>query len=155
MATASTHFGYNLDRNNPAFTYTLSDFADLSNKDETTYRKLSIIDIENGIEFIDHNLFDEYMELIEPLAVDVDLTDDEFIRYRYAPDLVAYDVYNSVQLDYFVLALNNMVDPKEFDKRKIKLIKASFLSEIVNEIIKTNTGYLQQNRRDNGLQPDF
>ena len=137
-----------INRSDPAMTYTLEDFVSLKDKDNTTYRNFAILDKENGIEFVDHSLFDEYIDIIESLVVTTELTDDEFRRYRYAPDLLAYDIYGSVQLDYFILLMNGMVDPKEFDKKSIKMMQTSVLRAFLNEVMKVNTGYIQQNRID-------
>lgn len=137
-----------LDRSNPAKTYTLEDFVSLKNKDNTTYRSFSILEIEDGIEFVDHNLFDEYIDVIDRLSVNTELTDEEFKKYKYAPDLLAYDIYGSVQLDYFILLMNNMVDPKEFCRKNIKMMRTSVLQALMNEVMQANTGYIEQNRED-------
>ena len=33
------------------------------------------------------------------------LSDDEYKKYRYSPDLLAYDIYGSVQLDFITSVL--------------------------------------------------
>ena len=140
-----------INRSNPALVYTLSDFVDLAIKDETTYRKTSILEKIGNIEFVDHNLFDEYKDYIDRLSVETELTEEEFLRYKYAPDLLAYDFYGSVQLDYLILLMNGMIDPKEFCKKKIKLISTSTLQLLINEVMQTNAGYLEQNRENNDI----
>lgn len=140
-----------LDSSNPAKVYTLEDFVSLRNKDNTTYRSFSILEKYDNNEFVDHNLFDEYIDIIERLVVDTELTDEEMLRYKYAPDLLAYDIYGSVQLDYFILLMNGMVDYKEFNKKKIKMMRASVLRELMNEVAKANSGYIAQNRADYGI----
>ena len=142
-------------RGDSAFTYTLSDFVDTRYNNNVSYRDVSILDIENGIEFIDHNLIDEYMEYLEPLALSIELTDQEYLKYRYAPDLISYDLYGTVLLDYIILAINGTVDPKEFDKRVIKVIRAEDLQLFFDEMLQNDNGYLRQNRLDQGLPVYF
>jgi hypothetical protein len=140
-----------MEYNNPAKTYTLTDFIGMKDVDETTYRNFSILEKINGIEFVDHNLLDEYKEYIYPLAVETELTDEEYKKYKYAPDLLAYDIYGSTQLDYFILFVNNMIDPKDFNKKKIKMIHTSVVRILLNEIMSANRGYIEQNRQDQNI----
>ena len=140
------------NNSDPAKVYTLSDFIALRDKDRTTYRCFSILEKMDYIEFVDHNILDEYKEYIDQLTVDTELSDDELVKYKYSPDLLAYDIYGSVQLDYFILFINGMIDPKEFNKKNIKMLPASSLQILLNEIMQVNTGYINQNREDNSIQ---
>jgi hypothetical protein len=44
-----------------------------------------------------------------------------------------------------------MYDPREFDKRTLKLVYASALSTFLNEIYSKEYGWIQQNRADNNI----
>jgi hypothetical protein len=119
--------------------------------DEKTYYNFSIIEKINDVTFTDHNLIDEYIDILIPTCKNVDLSDEEYKKYKYAPDLLAYDVYGSTQLDFVVLAVNNMIDPREFTNKRIILPMSSVLSVFLSEIKNANAGYIEQNRIDNGI----
>lgn len=136
----------------PALTYTLDEFVKMQYTDELTYRNFSIIEINsNGIEIIDHNLIEDYLSELEDLCVNCVLDDEQYKKYKYCPDLLAYDIYGSVQLDFIILYANGMADPKEFTLKTIKLPYASRLKEFLNSVYNAESGYIQQNRTDNGL----
>ena len=54
-------------------------------------------------------------------------------------------------LDFLILLANDMVDPKEFDLRIVKLPFASKLVDFLNRVYGANQNYIRQNRADNGL----
>ena len=66
-------------------------------------------------------------------------------------DLLAYEVYGSTQLDFVILAVNNMIDPREFTHKRILLPMSSILSLFLSDVKNSNTGYIAQNRVDNNL----
>ena len=140
-----------MDRNNPALTYTLDDFISMKIADDMTYYKFSIIEVINGIQHLDHNIIEEYIDELKNASVWVELSSDEMKKYKYNPDRLAYDIYKSVQLDFVIMLLNDTYDPKEFDKPKILLPRASVLSEFLNKVYSTEYGYITQNRADNSL----
>ena len=136
---------------NPALTYTLDDFIAVGFTDEMTYFNFSIIEVVNNIQLLDHNLVEDYMEELESLCAVVELSEINLAKYRYCPDLLAYDLYKSTQLDFIILFVNDMIDPKEFNKKKIKLPYASKLKAFLSSVYNAESGYLAQNRSDNGL----
>ena len=103
------------DTNNPALTYTLSEFISLGMQDEMTYRNFSIISYRMNTEFVDQNILDYYIKELKSVCMKItEFTNEEIKRYMYSPDLLAYDVYGSTQLDFIILLCNGMIDPKEF-----------------------------------------
>jgi len=141
----------NADRYDPALTYTLNDFIAMKISDEMTYYNFSIIEKINNVEYLDHNLLEDYLPELEKICIKVNLSDDEFIKYKYAPDKLAYDLYNSVQLDFIVLMANDMIDPKEFCKKQIKLPYSSQLSDLLSRIYSKERNYINQNRIVNNV----
>lgn len=137
--------------NNPALTYTLEHFVQMQHSDELTYRNFSILEVVDDMEFIDHNLVEDYLEELESICVSCELTDEQYKKYKYSPDLLAYDVYGSVQLDFVIMYANGMVDPKEFNSKVVKLPYASGLKIYLNSVYNSNSSYISQNRSDNKL----
>lgn len=132
-----------------AKTHTLEEFVSMKYQDSLTYREFSIIEKVNGLELIEHNLIDDYLDELSALCVTVTLSNAEYNKYKYAPDLLAYDVYGSTQLDFVILFANDMIDPKNFDLRSIKLPYASQMRSFLNDVYNSNAGYIEQNRADN------
>lgn len=137
--------------NNPALTYTLEHFIQMQHSDELTYRNFSILEVVDDLEFIDHNLVEDYLDELESICIPCELTDDQYKKYKYSPDLLAYDVYGSVQLDFVIMYANGMVDPKEFNSKVVKLPYASGLKLYLNSVYNSNSSYISQNRADNKL----
>lgn len=136
---------------NPALTYTLDDFISMKISDDMTYYNFSILEVINSVEHLDSNIVEVYLPELKKDCISVRLSLEELKRYRYNPDLLAYDLYGSVQLDFVVLLLNDMYDPKEFNKKNLLLPRASILSKFLNDVYSKESGYIEQNRADNKI----
>ncbi len=140
-----------MSTNNPALTYTLDDFISMQISDDMTYYNFSILEVINGVQHLDTNLVEIYLNELKSQCVTVKLTDEELKKYRYNPDLLAYNLYGSVQLDFVILLLNDMYDPKEFNKYTIVLPKSSVLSKFMNQVYSKEQGYIEMNRAAQGI----
>ena len=139
------------NKNDPSLTYTLDDFVAMQMSDDMTYYNFSILEVVNSVEHLNINLVEEYSSILKSQALQVELTDEEYKKYKYCPDLLAYDIYGSVQLDFVILILNDIFDPKEFVNKTIRLVPASVLQQFLNEVYGKEYGWIQQNRADYGL----
>lgn len=137
--------------NDPALTYTLDQFIAMQSSDELTFRNFSILEVVNGLELLDHNLIEDYLPELESLTQVVELDHDQFNKYKYAPDLLAYDLYGSTQLDFVILYANGIYHPNEFNSKKVKLFYASQLKTFLNAIYNSEAEYIKFNRAQNGL----
>lgn len=134
---------------NPAKTYTLSDFVEAGQNDQITYSKFSVINEVNGIKFASFNIVDTYLDELKKICISIpkeNITPVQIARYKYNPDLLAYDVYGSTQLEFIVLYCNNIIDPKDFDfhNRYLYLPKASVLREFLSEVYSADYQTLSQ-----------
>ena len=136
---------------NPALTYTLDDFISMQISDDMTYYNFSILEVIDGVEHLDSNLVEIYLEELKSQCISVQFSEEELKKYKYNADLLAYDLYGSVQLDFVILLLNDMYDPKEFTKKNVILPHSSTLSKFLNDVYSKEEGYIQQNRADNGI----
>ena len=135
----------------PSKTYTLDDFIQMKIADDMTYYNFSILEVVNGVEHLDHNLIEDYLPELIAACVSVTLDEDQFKAYKYHPDILAYDINGSVQLDFVILMINDTIDPKEFNKKTIKLPYASALAEFLTEVYSSEQEYIRNNRAQNGL----
>lgn len=134
-------------------TYTVQDFISMRDSDEITYYNYSILEYLNGIEFFVTNLLYDYEDELNEMAVLVTLTDIERAKYRYKPYLLGYDLYGAEETEFILLMLNGIIDPKEFDFKKIKAIRPSDLYAVLGRIQSVNETYLNNNRSK--LQEDI
>lgn len=110
-----------------------------SNNDHTGYRNLSYYDTLDNIEFTIKPLVDDYLYELKEMAIDVNLTDKEVMKYRYNPKLLCYDIYGSTKIYYVILRLNDMCNVHEFDlsTKKIRMLTTSDMSSSLASIYKS------------------
>ena len=134
---------------NPAKTYTLQDFIGMKSQDEITYINYSILSKTNNITYTNQTIIDFYMKELKDLCMEItDFTQDEMNKYKYSPDLLAYDIYGSTQLDFIVLLSNGIIDPKEFDlsRGKIYLPTLIDLTDFLSKVYESEGTWLSINR---------
>ena len=131
----------------------VQDFIALRSSDEITYYNYSILEYLNGFDMFLANLLYDYQDELDEIAVTVSLTPIEKAKYRYKPYLFAYDVYGSTEAKFIIMMLNNIIDPKEFDFDKVKVIRYGDLITVLNRMQAVNEDYLNTNRSK--LKDDF
>lgn len=132
--------------NAPETTHTINEFIAQKNQDEISFRNFSTFDMINGTEYLIKNVIDDYMDELLSICIDVDLTREQYIRYKYSPDLLAYDIYGTTQLDYLIMEINGVIEPRDFNFKKLKLPYASQLSSFLNTVYNSESVYIQYNR---------
>jgi hypothetical protein len=142
--------------NKPEETYTVSGFIEAnSGSDEMTYYNFSILQQEvigkDTFQFTVSNIVDDYMEELKEYALLVQLSDLEKLKYHYNPELLAYDLYGSINLDFVILKLNGIIDPKDFDLPIIKVLNADTLKSLLSTIYNAEQDYIKNNRDDEGI----
>jgi hypothetical protein len=133
----------------PSKTYTLTDYIKNGKQDELTYNTFSILRSVNSITFSEQCITDYYMEDLKKQCDTIkEITEEEKARYKYRPDLLSYDLYGSVQLDFIILLCNGIIDPKEFDFKRgyLRLISRLKLKRIMNEIYNSEYDWIKINR---------
>jgi hypothetical protein len=116
--------------------YTLSQFARSKSQLSISYYTMSLLekDPQNNIEYDVFNVVSDYMNELKDLAYDVTLTDEEYYTYRFRPKLLAHYLYGNGELYFIILWLNDMWSVKDFDLRKVKLLKNTDLSRVMTSI---------------------
>lgn len=127
-------------------TYTVQDFISMRDSDEITYYNYSILEYLNGIEMFVTNLLYDYDDELNDMAVTVTLTDRERAKYKYKPYLLSYDIYGAEEAEFILLMLNGIIDPKEFDFKKIKAIRPTDLTSALGRIQSVNENFMNNNR---------
>lgn len=137
-------------------TYTVEDFIELGKDiDDIQYSKFAILSkavdgVNNPILYAEHNVIYDYEEEFKKLVLDVEMTDEEFQKYRFKPKLLAYDLYGSTELFFTILYTNGMCSIKDFNRKKIKLIKKTDMIELLEAIYNAEQNYITTNRSSIG-----
>lgn len=134
-------------------TITVQDFIAMKNSDEITYYNFSIVEYLNGYDMFITNILYDYEDELKDLCVYIKLSDVERLKYRYKPYLFAYDLYGSREISFIIMMLNGIIDPKEFDFNKIKVIKYDQLAAVLNRIAAVNEIFMNKNKAK--LKKDF
>lgn len=94
-----------------------------------------------------YSIIDKYMDDLEHLIQEIELTDSELIKYRFQPKKLCVDLYDNIDLAPLILKINNMTSLLEFDRRKLRLFRTSIISYL-NEIIVLETNSMDKNSRE-------
>ena len=131
----------------PKYTSSLDDFVDARTSSNTSYQTLSLVELINEdsrlIEFPAYNVLNDYYDELKDAAVVINLSDEEYFKYRFRPKLLAYDLYNNTELGFIILILNELMSVKEFDLRQIKLISRSGLAAILTNIKSAESSFIE------------
>lgn len=131
---------------NPEKTCTIEDFINCYNTKNISYESMSLFqNFEYGT-MISYNIFNDYIEELNDLCVTVTLSEEEYNRYLYRPKLLAYDIYGSTELFFIVLLMNNICNVKEFDFKKVKLLRVSDLESFISSVYNAEKQILELNR---------
>lgn len=108
----------------------------------TDYQNMSLVEERGNIQFPVVNLItDGYFDEFKKASVKVELTEDEILKYKYRPKLLAYDIYDNAELYYIILRLNDLYNVKDFNlgRKYLYLVPKPKLKEYLSDI------YTQEN----------
>lgn len=130
-------------------TATFEDFVLTRTSSNNSYQTFSLVEIiDSGdflIEFPAYLVLNDYFDELKEAAVEVKLSSAEYIKYRYRPKLLAYDVYNNTELAFLILMVNEMMNVKEFDLQSytLKMIPKKRLTEIMTNIKSAESSFIE------------
>lgn len=132
---------------------TVDDFVNGGDSVSMTYSNLSLNEMmgDDAIEFPIFNVYDDYIEELQDAAVTVELTKDEWLKYYQAPKLLANDKYKNSELDFIIMRLNGIYDPKDFTFSTIKMLPVSVMNTYLSKIYNGNKKFIQTYNQDNPI----
>lgn len=130
----------------PKLTTTVEDFIDLSGKVPISY---SILSLQNtlkdlGVDIVVFNVIDDYIDEIRSQAVLHDFSDAEYIKYYQSPKLLSNHLYGTTELDFIIMRINGIYDPKDFTMRTVKLLDKSTMNEIMSQVYNSNKRFIDE-----------
>lgn len=81
-----------------------------------------------------YNLYEKYYELLLEHTVIVQLTEEEYKKYRFNPRLLSKDLYGTPELHYMLLRLNYVYSLINFDFTEVRVFKTN-ITTLLNEIM--------------------
>lgn len=132
----------------PHKTATLEEFVESKTSSFTSYQAFSLVEIINDktsvpIEFPAYIVLNDYFDEIKALTVDIELSDVEYLKYRYRPKLLAFDLYANTELGFLILMINDIFSIRDFNLRKLKLIPKTSLSTLLTNIKSAESKFIE------------
>ena len=107
------------------------------------FKKVLTNSIDENFIILMNPIFDKYYQLMKDYIEEVELTLEEYNKYKYKPKLLSLDLYGTTELYILLMKLNNMTSVIEFDKEKIKVFTKNII-EVLNEImVQENNNYIE------------
>ena len=131
-------------------TSTLESFINYKNLDNNVYYKdLSIFEksIDGKSVLLSYNILNDYRKELFDFIIQITLTDAEFQKYQYQPKKLAYDLYGSTEYYYMILFINSMTNIKEFNRRRINLMRAKDMSNVLSAIYSSESEYIERTQQ--------
>lgn len=117
---------------------------------EFTDYKLSLLrSLTSGNERIDYpymSILDDYIDELKSYSVKYTMSNEEYRRYKYRPDLFAYDLYGKTDYDFVILLVNGINTEKDFNKKTVKYIPEENIDTLLSFIRNAETRVLEKNR---------
>ena len=139
-----------MSTNNSTTTSTLEEFINYKNLDGNVYYKdLSIFEksIDGKSVLLSYNILNDYRKEIFDFIIPITLTNEEFQKYQYQPKKLAYDLYGSTEYYYMILFINSMTNIKEFNRRRINLMRAKDMSNVLSAIYSSESEYIERTQQ--------
>lgn len=134
----------------PAKTHTITDFINMKDNDSFTYATMALYMqsiVDKTVIYSSDNVLYTYLEDLKEASIEYTFTEEEYIKYKYRPKLLAYDVYGSTELYFIILAINDTCNIKDFNKRTVRMLYKSDLNDLLNQILSAEENRLQLNRK--------
>lgn len=138
-------------KSNIETTYTLADFIASGKMNTVDYDQFSYKDlVSNGTEVSILNVVNDYMREIKDVAVKVELSTQEYLKYRYKPKLLCRDVYGNGEVYYVIMLLNGRIDVKDFDVHELLMLRKADMNTLLTQIYNAEYKWIQEYNTEHG-----
>ena len=140
-----------MTKSNIETTYTLADFIASGKMNTVDYDQFSYKDlVSNGTEVSILNVVNDYMREIKDVAVKVELSTQEYLKYRYKPKLLCRDVYGNGEVYYVIMLLNGRIDVKDFDVHELLMLRKADMNTLLTQIYNAEYKWMQEYNTEHG-----
>jgi len=137
--------------NNYTTMQSLSEYEDQLN---ISYNKLflkSLVDSEDNVLIVNStSLANKYYDYIQNGIISLELTDKEYMKYRFQPKMFCNDIYGTTELWGLLLKINNFNSIAEFNRKKIKVFGNNIFN-VLNEILINEKENILKNNESVGI----
>ncbi|MCK9198106.1 MAG: baseplate wedge protein 53 [Bacilli bacterium] len=116
-----------------------------------TYNNLAILEKIQDMYLPVDNIIYTYIDELKKYIVPIRLTEMELVRYKYKPKLLAFDVYGSTDLYFVIMALNGIIDVRDFNMSIVNMFKKEHMNTLMSYVYNAEKIYLDYNRDEVGL----
>lgn len=128
----------------PKTSHTLEEFAEAGQSIDLKFSKFCLIEQRDGIEFPVHNVIDDYWDELREMSMEVELNQQEYHEYRFRPRLLCDYIYGNGDLYWIILIINDCINVRDFDKKKIKLIRPTALKELLDSVFRSEKQFIER-----------
>lgn len=101
-----------------------------------TYAKINNLVDEDALVVPFGSLLNKYRHFLKPLVRDFPLPHLLYLRYRYSPKALSFDLYGTTEYWASLMELNNCISISEFDfEESVKIYDPTKILDMVNEIL--------------------
>ena len=138
------------DRKENKDTSTIEDTVTEGKQIEFTDYNMSLlrsIDTEDGrIEYPYMNIIEDFGTELKNMCIKYTMTDEEYRRYRYRPDLFCHDMYGKSDYEFVLLLVNGINVEKDFNKKTIRYIDPDQIDIVLSFIRNAEEELFNMNR---------
>lgn len=128
----------------PRTTYTTFDFIKAGKSIDLKFSSLALQEKLGDIKFPVFNVVDDYWEEIKEKAKSVTLNNEEFLKYKYRPRLLADFLYDNGDLYWILLIINNCASVKDFHKNPINVLTPTDMENLLTSILNAEKPFISK-----------
>jgi hypothetical protein len=139
----------------PKRTASIDEFIEAGESVKITYDVFSLQDTVTGYDDVSMsrvtlNVLDDYIDDFKELSETITLTDAQFSKYCQAPKIFCDAMYGNMELDFVIMRLNDICDPRDFNMRTIKILSKSDMTSLLSKVYSANKKFINiYNERNN------
>lgn len=108
---------------------------------------LRSLDTEDGrIEYPYTSILEDYLDELKNMCDKYEMTDEQYRRYKYRPDLFSYDIYGRSDYEFVILLVNGINVEKNFNKKTVNYIDPDNIDTILSYIRNASEEAFNRNR---------
>lgn len=92
-------------------------------------------------------ILDKYQKILDQFKSTREFSKEEFEHYKYNPKALSYELYNTTELWFLLLHVNNMYSPIEFTKNPCNVYTSDIINTL-NEILNIEIDVKNLNNED-------
>lgn len=128
----------------PEETTTIEGLINSGNTVPISYSKFSFLErMPNGSMIPISNIIWDYIDELRAASLYVELTDEQFARYKFKPKLLCMDIYGSTEVYFIIMALNDIADVTMFDRKRIRMLKKDNMETLISLIYNAEKSVLE------------